>query len=159
MLAAAGVTLAALFAAPGSARAVKGELAPDFTGTTLDGKKVTLGDLRGKNPVILNFYADFCMPCKKEFPHLKELAEKHAAKGLRVIAVSLDEEKRTASILPNQTKVKFPVIFDPEGSIAAKYSVQALPHTVVLGKDGKVAQVITGLDLELLNKSVNEVLN
>jgi alkyl hydroperoxide reductase subunit AhpC len=137
---------------------MKGDLAPDFTGTALDGKKVTLSDYRDKNPVVLSYYADFVPTRKQSFTVLKSLDEKYSARGLRVIAVSLDEERQTAANLPSQVKVKFPVIFDPKGAIAEKYAVQALPHTVVIAKDGKVQQVITGLDEEKVNVAVSEVL-
>lgn len=156
--AAAAAVLGLVFAVPGSAKAVKGELPPDFTGTALDGRKVTLSAFRDKNPVLLNFYADFCGPCKEEFPHLKEIDEKFSSKGLRVISVSLDEDRETASRIPNQNRVKFPVLFDPKGTIAEKYAVRAIPHTVVIGKDGKVQQVITGLDLEGLDQAVADAL-
>ena len=75
-----------------------------------------------------------------------------------IVAVSLDEDKETAAIVPRQNKVKFPIVFDPKGAIAEKYKVQAIPHTVVIDKSGKVQQVITGLDLQLLDKSVGEVM-
>lgn len=150
--------LAVVAAVPGSAKAVKGEVPPDFTGNTLDGRKVTLSQFRGKNPVVLNFFAEFCGPCKQEFPHLKALDEKLGPKGLKVVAVSLDEDRDTAAVLPNQHKVKFPIVFDPKGSIAEKYKVQAIPHTVIIDREGKVHQVITGLDLEVLDRSVEEVL-
>lgn len=152
------LALGAAFCIPGDARAVKGEAPPDFTGTALDGRKVTLSAFRGKSPVVLNFYADFCGPCKQEFPHLKALDEKFGPKGLKVLAVSLDEDRETAGQIPNQNKVKFPVVFDPKGSIAEKYHVQAIPHTVVIDRSGKVQQVITGLDLELLDRAVDEVM-
>lgn len=156
--AAALAALGMLFAVPGSAKAVRGEFPPDFTGTALDGRKVTLSAFRGKNPVVLNFYADFCGPCKEEYPHLKQIDEKFSEQGLRVVSVSLDEDRETASRIPNQNKVKFPVIFDPKGGIAEKYAVRAIPHTVIIGKDGKVQQIITGLDLELLDKAVADAL-
>lgn len=152
------MALGAVLGAPGDARAVKGELPPDFTGNTLDGGKVTLSSFRGKNPVLLNFFAEFCGPCKQEFPHLKALDEKFGPKGLKVVAVSLDEDRDTAAIVPKQNKVKFPIVFDPKGAIAEKYGVQAIPHTVVIDRNGKVQQVLTGLDLERLDRSVEEVM-
>lgn len=149
--------IAVAVAAPGSAKALKGQLPPDFTGTALDGRKIRLSDFRGKNPVVLNFYADFCAPCRKEFPRLKELDQTFGPKGLKIVSVSMDEERQTAAALPKETGVKFPVIFDPSGGIAEKYSVQAIPHTLVLDRDGKVHTEIIGLDLDLLDRAVNQV--
>jgi len=154
---AAGLAAAAL-GTTGSAQAVRGETPPDFSGTALDGRKVALSEFRGKNPVVLNFYADFCAPCRKEFPHLKALDEKFSGKGLRVVAVSLDADRATAAAIPNAQKVKFPVVFDPKGAIAEKYQVQAIPHTVVIRRDGTVHTVLTGLDLEGLDRAVAAVL-
>src|SRR5688500_9694793 len=153
------VLLVSLMAAPGSARAVKGKLAPDFTGDTLDGKKLTLSEFRGKNPVVLNFFAEFCGPCKKEFPHLKALDEKFGPKGLKVVAVSMDEDRETAAIVPNANGVKFPVVFDPKSVVSDRYKVQVIPHTVVIDREGKVHAVVSGLNLEALDKAVAEVMN
>lgn len=150
--------IAVLAVTPGRAEIGRGELPPDFTGTALDGRKVTLSSFRGKHPVVLNFFAEFCPPCKKEFPHLKALDEKHRAQGLRVLAISLDEDRETAAVVPNQVKTAFPVIFDPKGGIAEKYGVQAIPHTVVLDREGKVHTVLIGLDLEALDRAVEQVL-
>ena len=149
---------AAVWAVPGSAAVTRGQLPPDFTGTALDGRKIKLSDFRGKNPVVLNFFAEFCPPCRKEFPHLKELDEKFAPQGLRVISVSLDEDRATAAIVPNEHKVAFPVIFDPKGGIAEKYGVQAIPHTVIMDRDGKVVTTLIGLDLPALDQAVAQVL-
>jgi peroxiredoxin len=152
------LTLAALAVAGATAGAVKGETPPDFTGTALDGRKITLSEFRGKNPVVLNFYADFCPPCKKEFPHLKALDEKLGAKGLRIVSVSLDEDRATAANIPNDNRVKFPVIFDPKGGVAGKYNVQAIPHTVVIGRDGKVNTVLIGYNPDALDRAVEQVM-
>jgi peroxiredoxin len=152
------VVTAALFAVPGSAAISRGQVPPDFTGTALDGRKITLSKFRGKNPVVLNFFAEFCPPCRKEFPHLKALDQKFRAAGLQVISVSLDEDRATAAVVPNEHKVAFPVIFDPKGGIAEKYGVQAIPHTVVIDRDGKVVTTLIGLDLEALDQAVAQVL-
>ncbi len=131
---------------------------PDFTGTSLSGQKVTLSAYRGKSPVVLNFFAEFCGPCRQEFPHLKALDEQYRAKGLKVIAVSLDESRDAASSIPNEHRVKFPVVFDPKGTIAASYGVQAIPHTLVIDRDGKVHSSIIGLDLKALDRAVDSVM-
>ena len=155
---AAGALLGIALSVPGSAKAVKGEIPPDFTGTTLDGRKVSLSDFRGKNPVVLNFFAEFCGPCRKEFPHLRALDEKFGPKGLRVVAVSLDEDRAAAGAIPRESGAKFPIVFDPKGSIAARYGVQAIPHTVVVDRDGKVNAVLIGLDNESLDRAVGQVM-
>jgi peroxiredoxin len=152
LLIAAALALAVI--SPATARVMKGQASPEFTGTALDGRKVSLSDFRGKNPVLLSFFA---APSRKELPRLKELDEAHGAKGLRVIAVSLDEDRATAASLAAQTRVKFPVLLDPKGSIAEKYGVQAIPHLVVIDRQGKVQAVIIGTDDEKLGEAVGQV--
>ena len=154
----AACATAGLVAQPGQARAVKGELSPDFTGTTLDGKTITLAEVRGRNPVVLNFFAEFCVPCRREFPHLKALDTKLRPRGLRVVAVSQDPDRETAAVLPREQNVKFPVLLDPRGEIAEKSGVQAIPHTVVIDREGRVHTVLIGLDPEGLDKAVSQVM-
>ena len=143
---------------PGSAQAVKGKLPPDFTGTTLEGRKISLSDFRGKHPVVLNFYAGVAPTCRKQLSHLKELDDKFSSRGLRLLAVSMDEDREAASAAPRESRVRFPVLFDPKGAIGEKYQVQAIPHTVVLDKDGVVRSVIVGLDADELDRAVSDVL-
>lgn len=158
LLAAAGLAISSMgFAAP-KGRVEKGQTPPDFTGTALTGQKVTLSDYRGKNPVVLNFFAEFCGPCRQEFPRLKALDERYRARGLKVIAVSLDEDREAAASIPNENRVKFPVVFDPKGTIAGRYGVQAIPHTLVIDREGKVHSAIIGLDLKALDRAVESVL-
>lgn len=150
-------TLGLTLSAVGAGKVSRGQVPPDFAGSALDGRKVTLSDYRGKNPVLLSFYADFCAPCRKEFQHLKELDEKLGPQGLKIVAVSLDEDRETAAGIPKQSGVKFPVVFDPKNSIAEKYAVQVLPHSVLIDRDGKVHTVIVGVDLDELDRAAAQI--
>jgi cytochrome c biogenesis protein CcmG, thiol:disulfide interchange protein DsbE len=154
----AAALLGLLIVLPGSARPQKGEMAPDFTAATLDGKTVVLSSFRGKSPVVLNFFADFCAPCHREFPHLKNLDEKYRGRGLRVIAVSMDGDRATAAAFARRHGARFPVVFDPSAGVADKYRVQAMPHTLVLDRSGRVHATITGLDLKALDRAVEQVM-
>ena len=135
-----------------------GQPAPAVSGTTLDGRSISLADFQGRNPVVLTFYAKFCAPCKEEFSHLVELDGRYRGKGLRIVGVSLDDDRQSAAVVPGAAKAGFPIVFDPKGGIAEKYGVQALPHTVVIDRDGKVNAVIIGLNLSALDRAVDEVL-
>jgi peroxiredoxin len=141
----------------GAARVEKGSAPPDFTGTTLDGKKIALAEFRGKNPVLLNFVASFAAPCRRQYQHLKGLDERLGARGLKVIAVSVDEDRAAAALLPRQLGVRFPVVLDPKEAVAQKYDVQVLPHAVVIDREGKVQAVVVGSDLEELDRAVQQV--
>ena len=155
---AAGLTLALAWALPGSARAVKGQPAPALSGPTLEGGRVSLSEFQGKNPVVLGFYAAFGPSSRESLAHLKELDEKHGGRGLRVIAVSMDEDRKTAAAIPNQLKVRFPVVLDPRSEVSDRYGVQALPHTVVVHRDGKVHAVIVGPKTSAVDRAVEELL-
>ncbi len=140
------------------AAVMRGQVSPDFTGTALDGRKITLSDFRGKNPVVFGFHAKFVAASQREFLHLKELDGQHGGKGLKVLSISLDEDRESAGALPNQHGTRFPVILDPKSLIGAKYNVQALPHTVVVDREGKVAAVVIGVDREAVNRAVEQVM-
>lgn len=147
-----------LVAVPRTVSVKQGQIAPDFHGTALDGRAVSLAEFRGKSPVVLNFFSQTCPPCHEEMPHLRALAEKYGSRGLRVVLVSLDEDREAASVLPRQAGVKFPVLFDPRGRLAEEYGVQALPHTVVINRLGLVHAVVIGADLEALDTAVEQAL-
>ena len=155
-IAAAGLMCLAL-GAQGRAKVVRGQAPPDITGTALDGRRVALSDSRGKNPVVLNFFAEFSPHCRTEFGHLKELDEKYGSKGLKIVAVSMDETRAAAAVVPKEARVKFPILFDAKGEIADRYEVQVIPHTVVIDREGKVHALITGLHLSELTRAVEQV--
>lgn len=146
-----------LVAVPRTVSVKRGQIAPDFQGSALDGRAVSLANFRGKSPVVLNFFSQTCPPCHEELPHLGALAEKYGSRGLRVVLVSLDEDREVASVLPRQAGVKFPVLIDTNGRFAEDYGVQALPHTVVIDRRGLVHAVVIGADLKALDTAVEQV--
>ena len=151
-------TLAILFLAtavalPTAARPQKGQAAPDFTATALDGQRIALADYKGKVGVV-TFFAGFTPSARKDFTHLREQLASHARDGLRVIAVSMDEDREQAGAVARETGARFPVIFEPKGTIAERYSVQALPHSLVLDRSGKIAAILIGSNPERLGAEI-----
>jgi thiol-disulfide isomerase/thioredoxin/outer membrane lipoprotein-sorting protein len=143
---AALVTTVAMEMADDSPDAVKdlvGKPAPDFTLKGLDDKAVKLSDLKG-SVVIVDFWATWCGPCVASLPHLDELYKQESPNGLKVFAVNLQEDKQTVQAFVEKKKWSLPVLLDTEGSVAQKYKANAIPETVVIGKDGNVAQVFVG---------------
>ena len=112
------------------------EEAPRFTLEDLSGEKRSLDEFRGK-VVVLNFWASWCVPCKREFPALKELHRRLGPRGLVVLAVAEDSRKRAAPFAA-EMGLDFPVLIDRFGSVMADYNVVMLPTTVVVGRDGRV---------------------
>ena len=108
--------------------------AADSAAAALDG---LLAQHAGK-VVYLDFWASWCVPCRKSFPWLNELAGKHPD-DLVVIAINVDNERAAADRFLEKFPAGFPVVYDPEGTLAARYRLEGMPSSVLLGRDGKEA--------------------
>ena len=119
-----------------------GFLAPDFTATTLTGESITLSELRGK-PVVLNFWATWCPPCRAELPHFQAA---HEAYGGRAIILAVDERENPAQVagFAQQYGLTFPIPLDLDGRIGVQYRIRALPTTYFIDADGVIRRVIRG---------------
>ena len=120
-----------------------GKPAPAFKLPGLDGKDVSLADLKG-SVVVVDFWATWCGPCRGSLPHLNKIYDDNKEAGLKVFAVDLKEDKDQVQKFVDQTKLTIPVLLDKEGGTAAKYQVEGIPQTVVIGKDGQVKKVFVG---------------
>ena len=143
------VFAAALAVSPaGAPAAIKAanlrEAAPDFALRDANGSIVKLSDYKGK-VVLLDFWATWCGACKIEIPWFIEFENKYKNRGLAVIGVSMDEDGWTAvkPFLENE-KVNYPVVVGNE-DLAKLYGVEALPMTLLIGRDGKIASSHIGL--------------
>jgi peroxiredoxin len=120
-------------------------LAPDFTLQSLDGKSVSLSDLRGK-AVLLNFWATWCTPCKIEMPWFVELQNQYGAQGLQIVGVAMDDaSKEDIAKFAKDMGVNYPILIGKE-AVGDQYGgVPALPETFFIGRDGKIVDKILGL--------------
>jgi cytochrome c biogenesis protein CcmG/thiol:disulfide interchange protein DsbE len=121
----------------------KGFLAPDFTLTALDGATVRLSDLRGK-PVLINFWASWCGPCRAEMPHLQAVFEAHADDGLVVLGVNQLESPPAVARFVEEFGLTFPIPLDNEGNVSATYQARALPTSFFVDADGVIRDAFTG---------------
>jgi len=117
--------------APWEADELMGKTAPAFTLTALDGKKVSLSDVKGK-VVLLNFWATWCPPCKAEIPSMNALYQELSAQGFTILAVSSDRKKEHVTRLLEKTPVDFTILHDPENDLASVYKVFALPTSFII---------------------------
>jgi peroxiredoxin len=113
----------------------------DFTLKDLSGKSWTLSELRGK-VVLVNFWATWCPPCRKEMPDLEALYERFGTRGFVVLGISDEESGKVAPFIGDR-KVTFPVLLDPERKAHDEFVVEGIPKSFVYDREGKlVAQSI-----------------
>lgn len=125
---------------------IVGRLAPDFTLKTLDGQTVTLSELRGR-PVLINFWASWCGPCRLEMPHLQAAYEQYQDKGFTVIAVDVkfDEGPEAVRAFIDELGLTFLVVKDETGAVEIdKYNVLGYPTSVFIDRDGVIQYVHRG---------------
>ena len=122
-----------------------GHQAPRFDLERLDGGRIELEGLRGR-PVILNFWASWCAPCRVEMPDLISAWREHSGKGLQVLAVNLTDQERRKDVIRFVTELgmPFPVLMDTRGKARELYALVSLPTTVFLDSTGIVRSVQSG---------------
>ena len=138
-----------------AASELEGKPAPAFALKDLGDKTVSLKDLKGK-VVVLDLWATWCPPCRASLPHLDKLYEESKGKDVAIYAVNLQEEKDDVEGFIKQTNLKTPVLLDKDGAVAQAYKANAIPQTVVIGKDGNVAKVFVGFGGEESAKKLKE---
>jgi len=135
-----------------------GKEAPEFTGKTTDGEKISLTDYRGK-VLVVDFWASWCRPCKEGFPFLIELYGEYSDKGFSVLGVNLDEDVNNMKnfIKKLGKEVKFANITDPESKIGNQYNVEAIPTTLVIDKKGILRYMHVGFSESEKSKFKTEI--
>jgi peroxiredoxin len=123
----------------------EGDVIPDFELPTLDGRQVRLSALRG-SPVLINFWATWCGPCKQEMPLLVEQYNWNKGKGLRVLAIDTlaNDNRDDMRAFAQQFNMNFDVLVDETDAIAGGWEVMGLPTTFFIKPDGIVAKVHVG---------------
>ena len=123
-----------------------GRLAPDFELETLDGGRFRLSDWAG-HPVVLNFWASWCAPCRREMPVLIRLQEQYREAGLIVVGVNIEEARSPAGDFAAEFGVNFALPMDFDGAVTRRYGIGGQlgpPHTMFLGPDGVIRTIFRG---------------
>jgi peroxiredoxin len=115
----------------------------DFTLKTLDGRSLTLSQLKGK-VVFLNFWATWCPPCRAEMPSMEALYQQFKDAGLEVVAVDLQESVAEVKAFIADNKLTFPVALDTSGNVGNNYNTQSIPATYIIDRDGKILAQAVG---------------
>ena len=114
-----------------------GQPAPDFTLAARDGSTISLSDLKGQ-VVLINFWATWCGPCRKEMPLLEQLHQRYERLGFTLLGVNVEENSGDAEHFLKETPVTFPILWDPENRVSQMYDVSAMPSTVLVDRQGNV---------------------
>lgn len=125
-----------------------GKAAPDFTLEVVHngepGAQMTLSALQGK-PVLVDFWATWCGPCQIEAPILSRVAERYRDRGLVVLGVNTSDKPGRATVFATSKQLTYPILFDAQGMANDLYDVKVLPTMVMIGKDGTIKAVRSGL--------------
>ncbi len=116
---------------------------PPVTLAGLDGSAWQLASTRG-SPVLLNFWATWCEPCRAEMPALQQLAREHRDQGLQVLAVNYKEGEGAVRRFLQATGLDLPVLLDREGAAAKAFDVHVFPSTIAIDRKGQARFVVTG---------------
>lgn len=153
--------LAVLLSAPIAQALKSGQRAINFTLRDVHGKTVKLSALKGK-VVLLDFWASWCAPCKKELPALDKLAAGYRGQDVVILTVNIDKNKANATKFLKKAKIKhLRVVLNPDGSVAGQYNLPTMPTSFVIDKRGIVRFVHDGYkpgDERKFKKEIDQLL-
>ena len=120
-----------------------GQLAPDFYFENPEGEPTSLGQLKGQ-PVMVNFWAIWCGPCRYEMPFLQQIHQERSGEELVLLAVNVGESDSDVSQFMQSEGFSFTVLLDSKGNVAQRYNVQGIPATFFIDKEGIIQNVHVG---------------
>jgi len=114
---------------------------------TMADSSVNLIELRG-NVVLLDFWASWCVPCRRSFPWMNAMHHKYADRGLVIIAVNLDRNSADAERFLDQYPATFRIVYDPDANLAKEFGIEVMPSSFIIGKDGQSTARHTGFKVK-----------
>lgn len=119
----------------------------DFRLVDINQRQFNLADHLGKKVILVDFWATWCKPCKRELPVLQELYDKYKERGFLVVAISVDKASDQGNVKPyvSSKGYTFPVLFDNAGNTNERYNAtKSMPYSLLIGLDGKIAAEFSG---------------
>ena len=134
-----------------------GGQAPDFVLKDLEENLVRLSDLRGK-PVVLNFFASWCVPCLAEMPLIEEAHLQAKEKGWVVLGIAVQDSRQAVRSLSESMGLTFPMVFDADNSVVLAYEVIGPPATFFIDETGRIVSSVLGvMDPEELERELKKL--
>jgi len=124
-------------------------------------KSINLENLKGK-VVYLDFWASWCVPCRKSFPWMNEMQSRYDSNKFTIVAVNLDSSKADALKFLQNIPANFDIAYDPEGSVASKYNLKVMPGSYLIDKKGELVFTHKGYregDSNEIEKKINKLIN
>jgi cytochrome c biogenesis protein CcmG/thiol:disulfide interchange protein DsbE len=121
---------------------ITGSSAPNFELLSISGEKVQLTQFLGK-PVIVNFWASWCIPCKNEMPILEDMFEKRTP-GIILLGINYEEPRELVRNFISELKISFPVLLDPDGKVSDQYYLRGYPTTYFIDSEGVLRAIHVG---------------
>jgi peroxiredoxin len=144
---------------PAPREAAVGEIAPDFTLIDIrDDEQISLSQFDGR-PVMLNFWATWCPPCRKEMPLLQDAYEEHQGDGLIILTIAVSDKAKNVLDFSDQHDLTFPLLIDTKDRVAVQYKVLGIPTSYFIDSVGVIASVQVGdLTAPTLDRHLEEIL-
>lgn len=120
-----------------------GEAMPALSLPSLKGGSVSLGGFRDR-VVLVNFWATWCGPCRRELPAFEVLRQRYKHQGFDVVGINVDSEPALAAAFVEEFKLSYPLLSDPEFNAAKAFGADAMPISYLVGRDGRIARVFAG---------------
>jgi peroxiredoxin len=120
--------------------------APAFNARDLEGRSVSLAALRARGPVLIDFWATWCTPCRAALVELEDWRRRYGPRGLAIVAVSVDGPRNLAKVRPyvSRLRVGYPVVIDDDGRLQELYQVTELPTAVLVDTAGRIVGTRVG---------------
>lgn len=138
-------------------------MAKDFTVYNMEGEQVKLSDYKGEKPVVINFWASWCPPCKEEMPFFQDATNTYSSDDIEILMINLTdgrrETKETALNYMKENNYNMNVMFDIEFSAAESYIINSIPRTIFVDKDGHISGEYSGMiNRDLLNDNIEKLI-
>jgi len=140
------------------------ETVPEFRLPTIDGATFDIKDILGQKVIVMNFWATWCIPCRREMLHLQKIYDQYRDRGLQVIAISIDDASRLSQVKPfvKRYQYTYPVLLDTDSLVIKKLQTQPeIPLTLLIDRQGRIVRRFQGYkpgDEETLKADLKKLL-